>query len=259
MKGNVGFHDYTPLYAEELVLKFFPINCKRVLDFGCGNGHFTKQLIGRAKEVCACDVDKAHIINNKKESAKIKYELISIGKKTSYKDRYFDCITLMGVLEHVPDEDETLQEVNRILASRGVVFIYVHNKGLLRFLDAANLKYRFPRFHRLMYLLFYGRKAYEKEFVEKKKYGLVGDTTATRQWHTHYSIGELKNFTNEYFSVEKVWYHSFFFPLLLTSEFIYISIFKKRNKFISWLITIDNKINLGPLSYSVVIQCRKRK
>jgi len=176
---------YSPIYAEVIVLRNFPKGCRRVLDFGCGDGHFTRKLFGKAEKIFGCDIDSKKISINKKASKNIIYRAIKPDGKTHFPNEFFDCITLIGVLEHVKSEKSTIKELNRILSPGGVLFIYVHNKGLLGFLDTANIKFLFPSIHRLLWFIFFGGGSYKKEFVEKGNFGMFGDFTKGKKRHTH--------------------------------------------------------------------------
>ena len=79
-----------------------------------------------------------------------------------YKSNFFDCVVMMGVLEHVLDERKTLAEIHRVLRKGGAVYIYGLNKGLFGFLDTGNIKFRFPKLHKFLYKYFYNESMYKK-------------------------------------------------------------------------------------------------
>lgn len=66
-----------------------------------------------------------------------------IQKKTSFQDESFDTILLLDVLEHLPHPHEAIDEIMRILKSRGVLYITVpfcfprHGTEYYRFSDLA--------------------------------------------------------------------------------------------------------------------------
>jgi 2-polyprenyl-3-methyl-5-hydroxy-6-metoxy-1,4-benzoquinol methylase len=249
---------YTRTYAEDIVFDNIPKNCKKILDFGCGDAHFAVRLLEKANAVYGCDADMDVIAKDMKFIREIKFAAIKPRKKTGYTNNFFDCVTLMGVLEHVADEKETIRELYRITKPGGILFIFVHNKGLLRFLDGANLKHLFPSIHRFFWIMFYGKKSYEKEFVDKRKYGMVGDTAIEKKWHTHYSKSELESHLGNYFAIDSVFYYSFFIPILYVLEFLSITLLKRRTKITEFLIQLDHKIDWGGYSYNIVAKCIKK-
>ncbi|MFA6073857.1 MAG: class I SAM-dependent methyltransferase [Candidatus Woesearchaeota archaeon] len=244
--------------CEDIVLESISIKDRRILDFGCGNGIFTEKLYSKNRVVFGCDADISAIQSAKEKSKNVKYTLIPVNGITPYRSNFFDCITMMGVLEHVVDESETLQEIHRVLKKGGSLYIYGLNKGLFGFLDTGNIKFRFPYLHKILYKFFFNENEYKKEFVLKKKHGIFGDITVGKNWHSHYSKQDLEQFLGNKFKLKKHWLYSFTLPIILAIDFVYTSFFKKESKFIIELARFDQKINIGNLSYSFVIKCEKR-
>jgi hypothetical protein len=59
------------------------------------------------------------------------------------------------------------------------------------FLDLGNLKFRFPNLHRRYYCRRHSRQEYEQRYVSNTD-GLVGDISATKRWHEHFSRRQLE-------------------------------------------------------------------
>lgn len=243
--------------CEDIVLKSISKQYGKILDFGCGNGSFTEKLCSKNRVVYGCDADLIILNSINKKYRKAKYTQISTRGNTPYKSNFFGCVTMMGVLEHVLDERQTLLEIHRVLKKDGKLYIYGLNKGLFGFLDTGNIKFRFPNLHKFLYKYFYDESAYRKEFVLKKKHGMIGDVTVGRDWHTHYSRKDLEKLLKDKFIIKKHWLYSLTLPILLTLDFVYMSIFNKESKFIIWLARMDQKIKLGSISYSFVSECKK--
>jgi ubiquinone/menaquinone biosynthesis C-methylase UbiE len=248
---------YTPLIADAIVIKDIPKDNLKILDFGCASGIFTKKLTKISKHVYGCDTDKKAIELARKSVKDATFKLVDTSGKTPYKDNYFDCIVLMGVLEHVADERQTLKEIHRILAPSGSVYIYGLHKGLLGFLDAANLKFLLPGVHRWFYIRIHGKPAYEEEFVTKENSGMFGDFTSSKRWHTHYSQADLERLAKKLFKMDRIWLYSLFIPILFVLEFLYVRYFGKRNNILSRLILLDSSIKAGQYSYSFVAKLKK--
>lgn len=248
---------YLPVFAEDIVLSDISAIAGKVLDFGCGLGKFANQLATKKFEVFGCDVDKKIVEVNKKYRSTIKYKWFSPTGNTGYPKNFFDAVCMMGVLEHVLDERQTLQEIHRILKPSGYLYIYVINKGLLGAFDSANLKFIFPALHKWLYTLLWGQKAYSELFVNRKEEHLFGDFTLGKNWHTHYSVQNIKSLTQGLFDVSKAWHYSLFLPLLLVLDALCIRIFKIRSPLLAKLIRADNNIDLGNYSYCLVARCQK--
>ncbi|MDP8241279.1 MAG: class I SAM-dependent methyltransferase [Candidatus Hatepunaea meridiana] len=105
-------------------------NDMRILDWGCGKGHVTWLMQKLGANPISCDVrvqeddssfgqetpiiDKTGILIDPLEH---KYKL-------PYEDDSFDVVLSFGVLEHVPDDLNSLREINRILTSNGLFFCF---------------------------------------------------------------------------------------------------------------------------------------
>jgi ubiquinone/menaquinone biosynthesis C-methylase UbiE len=98
---------------------------RRLLDVGCGQGHFLKmaqdagwQVEGVELAKSVCDYAQKNfgigVINKNLEEA-------------NFGQNFFDCITLWNVLDHLLDPLVTLKEVKRILKPQGILLIRVPN------------------------------------------------------------------------------------------------------------------------------------
>ncbi|KKQ95717.1 MAG: ubiquinone/menaquinone biosynthesis methyltransferase [Candidatus Woesebacteria bacterium GW2011_GWB1_43_14] len=242
---------------EEIAVSMLPRRVDKVLDFGCGNGLFCKALKKMAKKVYGCDLD-AELLEKARKSVKgVSFEVAQSDGKTQYKKDFFDCVYMMGVLEHVKDEKATLSEIWRVTKPGGSLCIYGINKGLFGFLDAGNIKFRFPRIHKFLYLALFGIEKYEKEFVRKRARGMQGDFTLGKKWHTHYSINDLNILLDGRFKIIRTFHFGLFVPFLLPLQFIFDIIFSKGSDVVKKLVRLDQKISNPRLSYLFIVQCQK--
>jgi ubiquinone/menaquinone biosynthesis C-methylase UbiE len=105
---------------------------KLVLDFGSGNGAQTIELLEHGCKVVACDIDQndlntltEYLKNNSITSAST---VLYGGMNLPFSNNYFDVVVSYAVLEHVPDESTSLQEIHRVLKPDGELVISVPNK-----------------------------------------------------------------------------------------------------------------------------------
>lgn len=246
-------------YYETVTISIMSKDCNRVLDLGCGDGSFCKILKKRASKVYGCDIDRELIRKAKRTVKGVAFNLVKSGDKTPYNNNYFDCVFMMGVLEHVADERETLQEVRRILKPNGSLFIFGINKSLLGIFDAGNLKFISPRIHKFLYGLIFNKNVYQKEFIDKKKNGMFGDLTLGKKWHSHYSTRDINRLFDGKFKIKLVKYYGLFLPILLPLQYIYEYKYKQTNKFLEKLINIDQNMSIPILSYMFVMKSVKVK
>ncbi len=107
---------------------------KELLDIGCGTGDFLHAAKTAGWKITGIEPDEqARKIANKKTKGAI---LESAQLKT-LKDHSFDVITMWHVLEHVPDLEEQIETLKRLLKPNGKLVIAVPN---YKSLDAQHYK-----------------------------------------------------------------------------------------------------------------------
>lgn len=102
------------------------------LDVGCWTGDSTilYNVFGKFKQVCGVDVSE--VVLEDAASKGIKTYRVDINSEVlPFPDNYFDCITLVAVMEHLVDPYCILGEVRRILKPNGIFIIGVPNVASL--------------------------------------------------------------------------------------------------------------------------------
>ncbi len=97
-----------------------------ILEIGCGVGSFTKLLSGFGS-LWAIDIEDEYLKKTKKEaSKKVKVGFGDIEKsKFFFKDKQFDAIVCLNVLEHIQDDDKALKILNQLLKPGGILILLV--------------------------------------------------------------------------------------------------------------------------------------
>ena len=86
----------------------------KILDVGCGDGHFTRELHKRGYNVTG--IDKHTPETAPWMSFKPDYQMDAM--KMTFKDSSFDVVIALEVVEHVP----CIPEINRVLKPEGLFF-----------------------------------------------------------------------------------------------------------------------------------------
>ncbi|QIP11463.1 methyltransferase domain-containing protein [Spirosoma aureum] len=95
----------------------------RILDVGCGTGAFLDTSKQGGWQVMGMEPDPdARAVAQKKLEADIQPNLRALDGATP-----FDIITLWHVLEHIPDLNETVPQLNKLLSPKGTLLIAVPN------------------------------------------------------------------------------------------------------------------------------------
>jgi ubiquinone/menaquinone biosynthesis C-methylase UbiE len=99
----------------------------KYLDLGCGDGRWTTDIynyLGKNVETWGVDVSERAIGFARLISPMINFSVMS-GDSTNFQSKSFDLITMIEVIEHVPDniEEKMMSEVHRLLKKGGLLIL----------------------------------------------------------------------------------------------------------------------------------------
>jgi SAM-dependent methyltransferase len=248
-------------YGGEALRSLIPPGAQRVLDFGCDDGAFLASLKG-VPELYGCDINPQAVERARAAVPEGKFFVVGATPETPFEDNFFDAVSLLSVLEHVPDERALLGEIHRILKPGGTAIVLVPHKGMFAFADPGNVKFRFPRLHKLVHLSSSrsSREEYAQRFEGQSKEGTIG--CHSNRWHVHYSGDELKALLRDRFDVERM--HGFcLFNHVLSSLHTASSLVFRSEKFplvrmFEKLVHWDFNLQPGQASAFIVVAARKR-
>lgn len=111
------FLSHVPSIARARALEIFdlpPTQAGTLLDVGCGNGKFIRQMRSLGWNACGVDPDEAAVAQGLKDGLHVfQGSIIDLPS-----DAHYDVITLNHVIEHVPDPIFLLAECGRRLTPR---------------------------------------------------------------------------------------------------------------------------------------------
>lgn len=132
-------HDINPLRAN-YIDEHSPVSEKRVLDVGCGGGLLSEALAFRGALVTGIDagevplqVAKLHLLES---GATVEYRKITAEELALEKPGFFDVVTCLEMLEHVPDPASVIQACSTLCKPGGHVYFSTINRNPKSYLFA---------------------------------------------------------------------------------------------------------------------------
>jgi len=166
------------------------------LDYGCGDGRFLVGLGNKGiRRVAGADVSREAAELAKAKCGGVQIMRVEGRAALPFAKAEFSSISLLDVLEHMDEPDALLTELHRVLQDEGTLIVTVPGQHVFSFLDMGNLKFRFPRLHRWFYCRRHSGEEYERRYVANEN-GLVGDVSAKKRWHEHFSRRKLESALN---------------------------------------------------------------
>lgn len=101
-----------------------------VLDIGSNNGQHTLKTARKCKKIVGFDYDQKMVsmANEEKQRQNVSNASFSFGdaqKKFPYRDKYFNVVLFLDVLEHLNKRQFALREIKRILKPKGILLIAI--------------------------------------------------------------------------------------------------------------------------------------
>jgi SAM-dependent methyltransferase len=164
------------------------------LDFGAHDGEFVGSLKKNDLILGGMGLDaNSRVVEKNSSEMPVGVELKAIGTNSPipFKDCTFSTVSLIGVVEHVVEQEKMLKELQRVMKPDGYILIAVPGKHFFSFLDMGNWKFIFPKLHEWYVRLTKGT-AYFKDHYSENPDGLYGDVEKEKFWHQHFSKNELR-------------------------------------------------------------------
>jgi 2-polyprenyl-3-methyl-5-hydroxy-6-metoxy-1,4-benzoquinol methylase len=121
-KDDVGYFQNT----RSEMLKYIPADALKILEVGCGEGNFCRQLKRDDREIWGVEINE-----NAAEKAGLICDQVFSGDIDILSEKlpsaYFDCIIFNDVLEHLYTPWKTLGNIKKLLSPKGVVVCSIPN------------------------------------------------------------------------------------------------------------------------------------
>lgn len=117
----------------------------RVLDLGCGEGHFAALLVKAGMSVVAADVALEPLQRAREAHPELDLCKLAPDAPLPFDDCSFDAVWAGEVIEHVADTQGWLSEVRRVLRSGGTLLLSTPDHGPLARIAMALSRRRFEQ------------------------------------------------------------------------------------------------------------------
>jgi len=133
--GHGFSHMFQEFWNKEILALCPPSSNLPVIDLGCGTGIFFPTLSKKYKSVVGIDLSLDMMLNAPRDIFEVKGCIVGDGTSLPLQDKSVDTVVCRSALHHLPDLDQTLLEIRRILKDKGAfVFSEPSNDNpLIRF------------------------------------------------------------------------------------------------------------------------------
>jgi methionine biosynthesis protein MetW len=114
----------------------------RILDVGCGDGHFALHIKDRFVEIYGAEIAKEAALVAQRQN--VFTSVMDLNLSLSYKDNIFDAVTCLDVIEHLLDPGSLIAEIYRVLRPDGQSVLTTPNIRYFRNLNKLIFKGTFP-------------------------------------------------------------------------------------------------------------------
>ncbi len=125
-------HDLNPIRAD-WIDHHAKLRAKKAIDIGCGGGLLTEAMAGRGAIVTGIDLSEKPLgvakLHLHESGLSVDYKEISAEDMAAQSPDYFDVVTCMEMLEHVPDPQSVISATATLAKPDGHVFFSTINRN----------------------------------------------------------------------------------------------------------------------------------
>ncbi len=108
-----------------------------MLDFGCGDSLFTEAIFGKQDGIYGCDIARRELPSARDSGVYRHGVQFADGHHLPYRDGAFGTVYSNSVIEHIPDPQNVLPELARVLRPGGLLVLTVPSDRFRELLDGV--------------------------------------------------------------------------------------------------------------------------
>ena len=223
----------------EVIFSWIPDNVENILDVGCASGHYTIHYSRKCKKVFGIDPNEELVREAKLNYPNIDFRIGS-SENLPFKDKTFDLVIMGDVLEHVKDENRSMDEVYRVLKNDGLLIITAPHKGLFSFMDIDNYSWYY-----------------------RKLFGIKTEKPGYQNKHRHYSLKDLEKLFLKKFEILNCYRSSLFLlPFILNFRLLIRHILGEKTEervkpYLDRIMNFDFSVRYGRVSYCIGVKAKR--
>jgi len=132
-------HEINPLRLE-FINRRTPLANQKVLDVGCGGGILSESMAEKGADVTAIDMAEAPLgvarLHSLESGISIDYCRTTAEQLSQETPAYWDIVTCLEMLEHVPDPASVVDACSRLVKPGGAVYFSTINRNFKAFVMA---------------------------------------------------------------------------------------------------------------------------
>ena len=146
------------------------LNGKLVLEAGCGAGRFTEVLLKKGAVLVSSDLSSAVEVNAENFPVSDKHLVIQADiNNMPFADESFDVVICLGVIQHTPDTEKTIEDLYKLVKKGGTLVIDHYSFDRSNYLRLARLYRIFLRKKTADYTIPYTKKLVKRYLPLHKK------------------------------------------------------------------------------------------
>ncbi len=172
---------------------------RKALNIGCGDGEYDLHLSKRFESITGLDINRRDLsiaVQNRKKNSRY---LLADGRRIPFRDRAFDCVICIDVLEHTEDYRRIISEIHRVLRKGSRLVISVPSREYPFTYDPLNFLLKPFGRHAPIGIWGFGHLRLYRDSEFRRELEKAGFRVEKTEYLNHYLAGLCENYLSTLF------------------------------------------------------------